>query len=100
LLTYYIRWRARWRAAGCTRIQEDIRRCEAGTQVGDGIGLRGLRMGRVGKSCLRGTVDWHVISAARRSRRKITAEGLVGAARNGQTDGVWTAEDPRDSALG
>jgi hypothetical protein len=41
----------------------------------------------------------HVMSAARRSRRKITAERLVGAARNGQTDGVWTAEDPRNSAL-
>jgi hypothetical protein len=31
----------------------------------------------------RGMGDWHVMSAARRSRRKIAAERLVDAARNG-----------------
>jgi hypothetical protein len=48
----------------------------------------------------RGRIDWGVMSATRRSRRKITAERLVDAARNGWTDGVLTAEDPRNSALG
>jgi hypothetical protein len=75
------RWRARWRPVGCTRIQEYIRRCEAGTQVGDEVGVRRLRMGRVGKSCFRGA--WMIGMSCRR-RGAVAGRLQLKASRRGQ----------------
>ena len=80
------RWRARWRAVGCTRIQEYIRRCEAGNAGRGWDWGSQITTNEESRQVMlpRGMGDWHVMSAARRSRRKITAERLVDAARNGQ----------------